>query len=143
MKFLEYEKSFGFKSFHSLNRKGSQDETHIFHSQNQKIQDGNQYTCCLNLAGFPPPPVAIGVKEHWKIHSTFVGNYSCSFQEQSSLSGSSYLNLASTEDNIKENGHNTSRPSTSLLRHYCLQILGKMKSSLPLSQTEEMFSEGY
>lgn len=81
-------------------------------------------------------------KIHQKMYRSWIDNWLCSFQDQPSLTGTSYLSFASLEASTGENGHSRSKSWASLLGDYSLQIYRKMKSSLPLSQTEELFIEG-
>ncbi|KAA8530205.1 hypothetical protein F0562_004914 [Nyssa sinensis] len=61
------------------------------------------------------------------------------FQDQSSLSGSFYLNFVSTGETDVKEMQNVPKTWTSILREYSLWIIERQKSSLSISHSQEIF----
>lgn len=61
------------------------------------------------------------------------------FQDQPSLSSSFFLNFSPNDGTCINNMHNVPKTWTSQLREYALWIVERRKSSLPISQSQEIF----
>lgn len=64
------------------------------------------------------------------------------FQDQPSLFSSFFLNIGSNDGTDINNMHNVPKTWTSQLREYALWIVERRKSSLPISQSQEIFLAG-